>query len=234
MSWCLLPYAESVQFQRSAMVMVSIPLICFKLILLPSNPGVFCCRAGYDTSNCCNDTSALFKTSHIGSLLLPDGQTINTTFTADEISSCSANHTAAVGGALGGILAAVIIGFTILLFFVLRQRRDLRRSLQSEKDARIADHQQQVDQHNAMQQSMMPQKQDYLFNQPASNAFGGTATPTPPYQPTQQFHQQPHHYASQPLPPLPPAEMGHAQQQPSELGDNERPRTRRGESELST
>jgi hypothetical protein len=211
MSWCLLPYAESVQFRRSAMVMVSLPLICLKLILLPSNPGVFCCRAGYDTSNCCNDTSALFNTSHKSSLLLPDGQTVNATFTGDEISSYSANHTAAVDGTLGGILAAVIIGFAISLFFVLRQTRDLRRSLQSEKEARIADHQQQIEQHIAMQQNMMPQKQDYLFNQLASNAFGGTATPTLPYQPTQQFHQQPHHYASQPLPHLPPpAEMGHA------------------------
>jgi hypothetical protein len=111
--------------------------------VLQCNPGTFCCRAGYDKKNCCNDTDALVQTSHIGTLLLPSGAEVNTTYIPSSNSpntvkaTCS---TAAVGGALGAILAAVLIGAAVALFFLLNKRKAMEKSLaevQGQRDAAI-------------------------------------------------------------------------------------------------
>jgi hypothetical protein len=112
--------------------------------VLQCNPGTFCCRAGYDKKNCCNNTDALIQTSHIGTLLLPSGAEVNTTYIPASNSSpntvkatCS---TAAVGGALGAILAAVLIGTAAALFFLLNKGKVMKKSLaeaQGQRDAAI-------------------------------------------------------------------------------------------------
>jgi uncharacterized protein HemX len=116
----------------------------YSFSVLQCNPGTFCCRAGYDKTNCCNNTDALVQTSHIGTLLLPDGAEVNTTYSSPSNSSpntakatCS---TAAVGGALGAVLAAVLIGAAVALFFLLNKRKAMKKSLaevQGQRDAAI-------------------------------------------------------------------------------------------------
>jgi hypothetical protein len=112
--------------------------------VLQCNPGTFCCRAAYDKKNCCNNTNAIIQTSHIGTLLLPSGAEVNTTYSPPSNSSpktakatCS---TAAVGGALGAVLAAVLIGAAVALFFLLNKRKAIKKSLaeaQGQRDAAI-------------------------------------------------------------------------------------------------
>lgn len=51
--------------------------------VLQCEPGKFCCRAAYDTENCCNNNQSVISTSHIGSLLLPGSTSVvNTTYNA--------------------------------------------------------------------------------------------------------------------------------------------------------
>jgi hypothetical protein len=135
--------------------------------VLQCNPGTFCCRAGSDKKTCCNNTNALIQTSHIGTLLLPSGAEVNTTYSPPSNSpsntakaTCS---TAAVGGALGGILAAVLIGTAIALFFLLKQRKTMKRSLaevQSQRDA-------------AIEQAKLQPKTDCFTLQPPSGELNG-------------------------------------------------------------
>jgi uncharacterized protein HemX len=132
--------------------------------VLQCNPGTFCCRAGYDKKNCCNDTNAIVQTSHIGTLLLPSGAEVNTTYTPPSNSSPSTTKatcsTAAVGGALGAILAAVLIGAAVALFFLLNKRKAMEKSLAEVQGQRDA----------AIEQVKQQPKMDYF---------------TPPYQATQ-------------------------------------------------
>ena len=144
--------------------------------ILQCNPGTFCCRAGSDKKNCCNNTDAVFQTSHIGNLLLPSGVEVNTTYSPPSNSSsntakatCSA---AAVGGALGGVLAAVLIGTAVALFFLLKQRKTMKKSLaeaQSQRDAVI-------------EQAKLQPKMDYFMpphqaGQPPSGVLNGYQVP---------------------------------------------------------
>jgi hypothetical protein len=98
--------------------------------VLQCNPGTFCCRASYDKKNCCNDTNAIIQTSHIGTLLLPSGAEVNTTYSPPSSPSSktakAACSTAAVGGALGAVLAAVLIGAAVALFFLLSKRKAIK------------------------------------------------------------------------------------------------------------
>jgi hypothetical protein len=99
--------------------------------VLQCNPGVFCCRAGYDKSNCCNDTSALVNTSHIGTLLLPGGKEVNTTYVAPASSSCPSPSPSAgaVGGAVGGVLGAALLVALTTIILLLRHRKALTHDL---------------------------------------------------------------------------------------------------------
>lgn len=110
--------------------------------VLQCNPGTFCCRASYDKTNCCNNTDTLIQTSHIGTLLLPSGAEVNTTYSPPSAPSSKTAKatcpTAAVGGALGAVLAAVLIGTAAALFFLLKQRKAMKKSLaeaQGQRDA---------------------------------------------------------------------------------------------------
>ena len=127
--------------------------------VLQCNPGTFCCRAGYDKKNCCNNTNAIVQTSHIGALLLPSGAEVNTTYSPPSNPSpntvkatCS---TAAVGGALGAVLGAVLIGTAVALFFLLNKQKAMKKSLaeaQGQRDAAI----EQVKQQPKMDYSTLP------------------------------------------------------------------------------
>ncbi|KAK5946281.1 hypothetical protein PMZ80_000423 [Knufia obscura] len=126
--------------------------------VLQCEPGKFCCRAGSDTENCCGDNSSMISTSHIGNLLLPGSTAaINTTFnfttdapaaasgsssnstcsssanTVFDKSLCPADNSATVGGAVGGILGAGLIGALVALAFALRSRKHFRSDLANTK-----------------------------------------------------------------------------------------------------
>ena len=139
--------------------------------VLQCNPGTFCCRASSDKTNCCNDTNALIQTSHIGTLLLPSGAEVNTTYSPQSDSSSNTAKTtcstAAVGGALGAVLAAVLIGTAVALFFLLKQRTAMKKSLTEAQGQRDA----------AVEQVKVQPKMDHL---------------TPPPQGSQSPHGVPH------------------------------------------
>ena len=102
--------------------------------ILQCEPGVFCCRAGYDPTNCCNDTSATFNTSHISTPLPPNGSEVSTTYeggSSGSPSTCSADHSATIAGAVGGVLNLVLIASLLGLFLLARQRSRLQHELRN-------------------------------------------------------------------------------------------------------
>ena len=117
--------------------------------VLQCEPGVFCCRAASDNTNCCGDNSTTISTSHIGNLLLPGStQAINTTYnatndtpgtsnssascnstSASSPAQCPADNSAVVGGAVGGVLGAALIGALVALAFMMRSRKHYKSDL---------------------------------------------------------------------------------------------------------
>lgn len=149
--------------------------------VLQCNPGTFCCRAAYDTTNCCDNNATTIQTSHIGTLELPGATAVNTTFNASQTAAaatCPSDHTAAVGGALGGILAAVVIGSAIALILLLRQRKSLQQELSKTNTRHETEIAQIVEQHNVQSAKM-----EYSYTHAPPPGFGNT--PTPAYQPHQ-------------------------------------------------
>jgi hypothetical protein len=145
--------------------------------VLQCNPGTFCCRASYDKTNCCNDTSAIIETSHIGTLLLPSGAEVNTTYSPPSNSSSNTAKatcsTAAVGGALSAVLGAVLIGAAVALFFSLNKRKAIQKSLaevQGQRDAAI----EQIEQVKQVKQVKQQPKMDYFTppDQASQQSYG--------------------------------------------------------------
>lgn len=122
--------------------------------VLQCSPGKFCCRAASDTTNCCGNDKNVISTSHIGTLLLPGSSSVvNTTFnyttnaptTANNPSttnssctqntttlsnlSCPADHSVVVGGTVGGILGAALIGSLVALLLTVRSRQKYKTNL---------------------------------------------------------------------------------------------------------
>jgi hypothetical protein len=168
------------------------PQICSHMPLqyswnvLQCNPGVFCCRPAYEKSNCCNDTSALVNTSHIGTLLLPDGEEVNTTYVAPASSSCPSRSrfpsAGAVGGAVGGVLGTALLVALTTIILLLRRRKALTHDLDTKTTELNAayEHQQVLKEKmdisppypsTLVQQPFYGQQGQVYFNQ---GALGGT------------------------------------------------------------
>lgn len=112
--------------------------------VLQCETGTFCCREASDTTNCCNNSTAIISTD-IGTLLLPTQTATSTVGTAAAATvtvtvtpaastgqssnattagtTCPADKTAVVGGAVGGALGAALLASLAALAFIIRRRR---------------------------------------------------------------------------------------------------------------
>ena len=118
--------------------------------VLPCYPGVYCCRPEGDFSNCCNNQTALV-TRDLGTLILPQstqsasssGMATGTTSTLASMSvpttsgsmtagpntkygcGCPSGPSAAVGGAVGGVLGAgLLLSLGVIATMGLRRSKD--------------------------------------------------------------------------------------------------------------
>jgi hypothetical protein len=187
--------------------------------VLQCNPGVFCCRASYDKSNCCNDTSALVNTSHIGTLLLPGGKEVNTTYVAPASSSRPSlppsPSAGAVGGVVGGVLGAALLVAITAIILLLRRHKVLTHALDTKTALLSAayEHQQAANEKindpspfpsNPAQQPFYGQQGQVYFNQGAPDG----APPTGVYP------------NSAPPVSVPPQRTNFAQDRPYEMDGN--------------
>lgn len=109
--------------------------------------GKYCCRAAGDRRSCCNNaTASKVTTSSIGALLLDSarpttdsitGQPAEEVVTAVSTNTTIASHTdtcskerqktAVVGGTIGGLFGAIIIGLAGTIYWMYKRERRQRR-----------------------------------------------------------------------------------------------------------
>jgi hypothetical protein len=112
--------------------------------------GTYCCRASTDRHSCCNNAAApKVTTSHIGALQVQSQTTVTVTpsattepthvaataiitgtpFAATAAPSCAKerHHTAVVGGAIGGVFGAIIVGLLGALLWMYKQEKHHRK-----------------------------------------------------------------------------------------------------------
>lgn len=100
------------------------------------NYGTYCCRAPNDRQSCCDDPAApKVTTASIGAFqVLPTPSTtaqptqvIATAPPNSDICRKERDHTAVVGGTIGGLFGAIIVGLLGALFWVYKQEKRQRR-----------------------------------------------------------------------------------------------------------
>ncbi|KAI1625160.1 hypothetical protein EDD37DRAFT_379434 [Exophiala viscosa] len=134
----------------------------YNVLQCNANNGSFCCRAGGDETNCCNDTASSFQADvTIGQILLPGtSETVNTTYSTI-IQTPSKDKTAVVGGVLGAVLGAALIASLLALWYLMRSRKSLKYSyisLQNERDTAL---QQGASEKAALQHQIEQQQLQY-------------------------------------------------------------------------
>ncbi|KAK4943510.1 hypothetical protein LTR10_017001 [Elasticomyces elasticus] len=168
----------------------------YSVLQCNANNGSFCCRAGGDETNCCNDTASSFQADvTIGQILLPGtNETVNTTYST-VIQNPSKDNTAVVGGVLGGVLGAALMASLLALWYILRSRRSLKHnyiSLQNERDTALqqgasekAALQHQIEQQQLQYQQFQHQQMQAPTYSPGSGQYHTYFAPSPalPMQP---------------------------------------------------
>ena len=101
--------------------------------MLQCGPGAYCCRPAFEARNCCDNQTARIDIN-IGQLILPTrtvgaGETATVTVGAGSGingagagESCPKDNSAVVGGAVGGVLGAALLGTVVALVILLRRR----------------------------------------------------------------------------------------------------------------
>ncbi|KAF2708774.1 hypothetical protein K504DRAFT_433279 [Pleomassaria siparia CBS 279.74] len=99
--------------------------------------GSYCCRASTAKGSCCdNSTAPTFTSSFLGAFQLPTSTTVITSSSSSSSSStaptsaslvCAKDKSAVVGGAVGGVLGAAIIGLVGVIVWTHKKEKQQRR-----------------------------------------------------------------------------------------------------------